>query len=252
MSCRCSTGACSRRCGNRWRTAVSWFRGPRLQARYPAAFQLVAAMNPCPCGYLGDSSGRCHCTPGQVAAYRARLSGPLLDRIDLFVEVQRVPATELAASPPGAAHAPAMTTAAAVRSVAAARAAAAAPGLPERGAVAVATAGTGQALRRCRGVAGEGLRAAGPDGARLPAGVAGRLDHRRPGRQRSRRARARRRGRPVPAARRVVLIPVRGGQAASVARGHRGWRVAGRHRVVLQGWAWAASGSTTLPKRRWR
>ncbi|WP_413770252.1 ATP-binding protein, partial [Vibrio vulnificus] len=52
------------------------------RAEFPARFQLVAAMNPCPCGYLGHPSGRCRCTPDQVARYRARLSGPLLDRID--------------------------------------------------------------------------------------------------------------------------------------------------------------------------
>ncbi|MGH8516428.1 MAG: YifB family Mg chelatase-like AAA ATPase [Panacagrimonas sp.] len=57
---------------------------------FPARFQLVAAMNPCPCGYLGDPSGRCRCTPDQVARYRARLSGPLLDRIDLQLFVPRV------------------------------------------------------------------------------------------------------------------------------------------------------------------
>jgi magnesium chelatase family protein len=57
------------------------------QADFPARFQLVAAMNPCPCGYLGHYSGRCHCTPSQIARYRDRISGPLLDRIDLHVEV---------------------------------------------------------------------------------------------------------------------------------------------------------------------
>ncbi len=57
------------------------------QAEYPARFQLVAAMNPCPCGYLGHPSGRCHCSAEQVQRYRARLSGPLLDRIDLHIEV---------------------------------------------------------------------------------------------------------------------------------------------------------------------
>jgi magnesium chelatase family protein len=61
------------------------------QAEFPARFQLVAAMNPCPCGYLGDDSGRCRCTEEQVQRYRARLSGPLLDRIDLHVEVPRPP-----------------------------------------------------------------------------------------------------------------------------------------------------------------
>lgn len=60
-----------------------------LQAEFPARFQLVAAMNPCPCGFLGDPSGRCRCTPDQVLRYRARVSGPLLDRIDLQLEVPR-------------------------------------------------------------------------------------------------------------------------------------------------------------------
>jgi magnesium chelatase family protein len=65
------------------------------QADFPARFQLVAAMNPCPCGYLGDPSGRCRCTAEQVQRYRSRISGPLLDRIDLHVEVPRVPQREL-------------------------------------------------------------------------------------------------------------------------------------------------------------
>jgi magnesium chelatase family protein len=65
------------------------------QAEFPAEFQLVAAMNPCPCGYLGHPNGRCHCTPDQVARYRRKISGPLLDRIDLQVEVPDVPQEEL-------------------------------------------------------------------------------------------------------------------------------------------------------------
>jgi len=68
------------------------------QAEFPAQFQLVAAMNPCPCGYLGDSSGRCHCTEDQIRRYRQRISGPLLDRIDLHVEVPNVPREILQAS----------------------------------------------------------------------------------------------------------------------------------------------------------
>jgi len=60
------------------------------QADFPARFQLIAAMNPCPCGYLGDPSGRCHCTSEQVLRYRARISGPLLDRIDMHLDVPRV------------------------------------------------------------------------------------------------------------------------------------------------------------------
>jgi magnesium chelatase family protein len=60
----------------------------------PAEFQLIAAMNPCPCGYLGDPANRCRCGPRRVRRYQERLSGPLLDRIDLYVEVPRI---ELAA-----------------------------------------------------------------------------------------------------------------------------------------------------------
>lgn len=61
------------------------------QAEFPAAFQLVAAMNPCPCGHLGDQSGECHCSADRVTSYRGRISGPLLDRIDLRVSVERPP-----------------------------------------------------------------------------------------------------------------------------------------------------------------
>ena len=61
------------------------------QAEFPASFQLIAAMNPCPCGYLGDSTGRCRCTAEKVQRYRSRISGPLLDRLDMHVEVLRVP-----------------------------------------------------------------------------------------------------------------------------------------------------------------
>ena len=64
------------------------------QAEYPANFQLIAAMNPCPCGYLGDRFADCRCSGDRVAAYRRKISGPLLDRIDLHVEVLRPP-TEL-------------------------------------------------------------------------------------------------------------------------------------------------------------
>ncbi|MBS0432414.1 MAG: YifB family Mg chelatase-like AAA ATPase [Proteobacteria bacterium] len=65
------------------------------QAEFPARFQLVAAMNPCPCGYAGDPNGRCRCTPDAIARYRGRISGPLLDRIDLCVDVPRLPLSEL-------------------------------------------------------------------------------------------------------------------------------------------------------------
>lgn len=65
------------------------------QASFPARFQLVAAMNPCPCGWAGDVSGRCNCGADAIGRYRARVSGPLLDRIDLHVDVRRLPAAQL-------------------------------------------------------------------------------------------------------------------------------------------------------------
>ena len=71
--------------------------------RFPARFQLVAAMNPCPCGYHGDPSGRCRCSSDQIQRYRNKLSGPLLDRIDLHLTVAR----EATALSPGADNGPA-------------------------------------------------------------------------------------------------------------------------------------------------
>ena len=68
---------------------------------FPARFQLVAAMNPCPCGYAGDRSGRCRCTPDQIHRYRDRLSGPLLDRIDLHLTVPALPVRDLLTELPG-------------------------------------------------------------------------------------------------------------------------------------------------------
>ncbi|MBO4547958.1 MAG: ATP-binding protein, partial [Abditibacteriota bacterium] len=62
---------------------------------YPASFMLVCAMNPCPCGYLGDSERDCRCSPGEINRYRHRLSGPLLDRIDMHIEMPRLSADEL-------------------------------------------------------------------------------------------------------------------------------------------------------------
>ncbi|WP_166212053.1 YifB family Mg chelatase-like AAA ATPase, partial [Cognatiluteimonas telluris] len=61
------------------------------QSEFPARFQLVAAMNPCPCGWAGDPSGRCRCHADAIQRYRAKISGPLLDRIDLHVDVPRLP-----------------------------------------------------------------------------------------------------------------------------------------------------------------
>ena len=71
------------------------------RAEFPARFQMIAAMNPCPCGYLGATQRQCRCSPEQVARYQSKLSGPLLDRIDLHVEVPALPANELLGAPPG-------------------------------------------------------------------------------------------------------------------------------------------------------
>ncbi len=71
------------------------------QVTFPARFQLLAAMNPCPCGYLGHGRRACRCTPEQVMRYRAKISGPLLDRFDLMVEVGSLPLEELQQLPSG-------------------------------------------------------------------------------------------------------------------------------------------------------
>ncbi len=73
----------------------------RSSVRYPSRFMLVGAMNPCPCGYFGDGSERCACDPARVARYRSRVSGPLLDRIDLHLTIPAVPFRELAESTKG-------------------------------------------------------------------------------------------------------------------------------------------------------
>ncbi len=67
----------------------------RNQACFPARFQLIAAMNPCPCGYHGSDANRCRCTPDQVKRYRNKISGPLLDRIDMHVPVRALRQGEL-------------------------------------------------------------------------------------------------------------------------------------------------------------
>ncbi|MFN8838076.1 MAG: YifB family Mg chelatase-like AAA ATPase [Burkholderiales bacterium] len=91
------------------------------QAEFPAAFQLVAATNPCPCGWHGHGSGRCRCAPAEVARYRGRLSGPLLDRIDMHVEVPSVPRGDLLAQPRGETSATVRARVVAARAVAIAR-----------------------------------------------------------------------------------------------------------------------------------
>ncbi len=71
------------------------------RSEFPARFQLIGAMNPCPCGYLGSQQRACRCTPDQVARYQSKLSGPLLDRIDLHVEVPALAAADLLQAQPG-------------------------------------------------------------------------------------------------------------------------------------------------------
>ena len=73
----------------------------KYSATLPCSFMLVAAMNPCPCGYYNDPTHECHCTPGQVQKYMNRISGPLLDRIDLQLEISPVPLEELQRAPRG-------------------------------------------------------------------------------------------------------------------------------------------------------
>ena len=68
---------------------------------YPASFMFVASMNPCPCGYYGDPTHRCVCTPGQIQRYMNKISGPLLDRIDIHCEIQAVPFAQLSQMQPG-------------------------------------------------------------------------------------------------------------------------------------------------------
>ena len=91
------------------------------RAEFPASFQLIAAMNPCPCGWLGSPHRTCRCTPDQVARYQGRLSGPLLDRIDLHVEVPALAADELLQAGPGETSAPVRERASLARTRALAR-----------------------------------------------------------------------------------------------------------------------------------
>jgi len=72
-----------------------------MQSEFPARFQLIAAMNPCPCGYLGHPTRACRDTPDQIARYQGKLSGPLLDRIDLHVEVPALPPDDVLSGPAG-------------------------------------------------------------------------------------------------------------------------------------------------------
>ncbi|MGQ3054431.1 MAG: YifB family Mg chelatase-like AAA ATPase [Roseateles sp.] len=91
------------------------------QAEFPARFQLVAAMNPCPCGHLGNPLRACRCTPDQVARYQGRLSGPFLDRLDLLIEVSVIPPKDLQDLAPGQSSAMVAMRVAAARARAVAR-----------------------------------------------------------------------------------------------------------------------------------
>jgi len=73
----------------------------RITVDYPASFMLISAMNPCPCGYYNHPEKECVCSPGVVRSYLNRISGPLMDRIDLHVEVTPVPFADLAEAPSG-------------------------------------------------------------------------------------------------------------------------------------------------------
>ena len=92
------------------------------QSSFPADFQFIAAMNPCPCGWLGHASGRCHCTPDRIARYRHRISGPLIDRIDVGIEVPSLTAEALAFGSRTDSNSSAQTSEVARRDVTAARA----------------------------------------------------------------------------------------------------------------------------------
>jgi magnesium chelatase family protein len=73
----------------------------KYNVEYPCSFMLIASMNPCPCGYYGDPTHHCACTPGQIQRYMNKISGPLLDRIDIHCEIQAVPFAQLSQMQPG-------------------------------------------------------------------------------------------------------------------------------------------------------
>ena len=73
----------------------------KYNIEYPCSFMLIASMNPCPCGYYGDPTHHCVCTPGQIQRYMNKISGPLLDRIDIHCEIQAVPFAQLSQMQPG-------------------------------------------------------------------------------------------------------------------------------------------------------
>ena len=98
-SCPSSIAAAWKCCASRSKQGTVTISRALNSTTFPASFMLVAAMNPCPCGYLGDARHACKCTPMQIERYMGRISGPLLDRIDLHIEVPAVPFQELSAAP---------------------------------------------------------------------------------------------------------------------------------------------------------
>ena len=97
MSSRSFRATCWRFCGSRMEDASVTIARSSMTLCFPANFMLVAAMNPCPCGYYGDPTRECRCTPAIIQRYLGKISGPLLDRIDIQIEVPAVPYKELRA-----------------------------------------------------------------------------------------------------------------------------------------------------------
>ena len=96
---RCFAATCSKRCADRSRIAWCGSRAADGHVTFPCNFALVAAMNPCPCGHLGDNRRACKCRESSLAAHRARVSGPLLDRFDIFVMVNPLDKDEILGLP---------------------------------------------------------------------------------------------------------------------------------------------------------
>ena len=168
----------------------------RRAVSYPTDFMLVAALNPCPCGYLGSAVRTCTCSSTAIGGYRARLSGPLVDRIDLHVDVPALPYNQLAQSEPGE------STAVVRRRVEAARARQLGRGKRVERPARLGGAGLGGARRRRRArVARAGRPASGPVGPGHHPRPPRRPHHRRPRGERRRSRRPSRRDLAVPRAR---------------------------------------------------
>ena len=99
-SCRSSSAPPSKRCASRWSCGRVSIARANAHVTYPARVQLVAAMNPCPCGHLDDPQQACGRAPKCAQDYQSRISGPLFDRIDLHIDVPAVSAADLTLPPP--------------------------------------------------------------------------------------------------------------------------------------------------------